>query len=66
MSRLVETMKDFIARQSARQAGIAEREGGQTPVVNREVDVKQRLWMVKRGHSKRKWLTDSGVLLQLQ
>ena len=66
MSRLEETMKDFIARQSARPAGIAERECGQTSVVDREVDVKQRLWMVKRGHLKRKWLTDLGVSLQLQ
>ena len=53
MSRLVETMKDFIALQSARPAGIAERECGQTSVVDKEVDVKQRLWMVKEGTRRR-------------
>jgi hypothetical protein len=43
------------------------RDRGQTPVVVREMDVKLCLIrLAKFGHSKRKWLTDSGVLLQLQ
>ena len=42
------------------------RDGGQTPVVVREMDVKLCLRLAKFGHSKRKWLTDSGMSLQLQ